>query len=432
MTDAATSSPAAPPASASQQRYTAVAIALHWIIAFAIIGMIAVGWTMETLQHGDLEARALYQQVVQLHKSFGITILLLSVARVIWRLMNPPPPEVPMPGWQALAASAVHVLFYVLIIAMPLSGWIMASSSAAFETRYFGLVDIRLPILPTLPMESREGIENAAGSLHSAFAWVIVGLLVLHVAAALKHQLIDRDGLLARMAPGLFGRTAGPVDNGHGAIWAFGSAALIFAAVVGAGMLSAQPVGPAVAEEQQQPQSKAPTWVVDPAKSSLAFKFGYMGTAYEGKFPEWTAQIQLDTDAAPNQQTPVDGYVRVAIPVGKITTGQSYFDENVVQGDWFDVPNFPEAVFAVTGGVYKLSATSYEATGVLKLKGVDHPVRLPFTLAIDGTTATMHGEVTVARLDLGIGKATAHEAAGDAEWVGNDVQIIVDVVASRQ
>lgn len=285
MTDAATSSPAAPPASASQQRYTAVAIALHWIIAFAIIGMIAVGWTMETLQHGDLEARALYQQVVQLHKSFGITILLLSVARVIWRLMNPPPPEVPMPGWQALAASAVHVLFYVLIIAMPLSGWIMASSSAAFETRYFGLVDIRLPILPTLPMESREGIENAAGSLHSAFAWVIVGLLVLHVAAALKHQLIDRDGLLARMAPGLFGRTAGPVDNGHGAIWAFGSAALIFAAVVGAGMLSAQPVGPAVAEEQQQPQSKAPTWVVDPAKSSLAFKFGYMGTAYEGKFP---------------------------------------------------------------------------------------------------------------------------------------------------
>jgi cytochrome b561 len=435
MTDAVTQAATAglPPASASQQRYTAVAIALHWIIAFAILGLIAVGWTMENLQHGDLEARALYQSIVQLHKSFGITVLLLSVARIIWRLMNPPPPEPAMPGWQAFAASAVHVLFYVLIIVMPLSGWIMASSSAAFETRYFGLVDIRLPVLPTLPMESREGIENAAGTVHELLPWVIIALFVLHVGAALKHQFVDRDGLLARMAPGLFGRTAGPPDNGHGAIWAFGSAALIFAAVVGASMVSVSPTaGPAVAEEQQQPASNAPTWIVDPAKSTLAFRFGYMGTAYEGKFPEWTAQIQLDTDAAPNQQTPVDSYVRVAIPVGKISTGQSYFDENVVQGDWFDVPKFPEAVFEVTGGIYKLSPTDYEATGVLTLKGVDHPVRLPFTLDVDGTTATMHGEVTLARLDLGIGKSTAHEAAGDAEWVANDVQVIVDVVATRQ
>lgn len=438
MTDAATQAAAAPaappPASATQQRYTAVAIALHWIIAFSIIGLIAVGWTMETLQHGDLEARAQYQSIVQLHKSFGITILLLSVARIVWRLMNPPPPEPPMPGWQAFAANAVHLLFYALIIVMPLSGWIMASASANFETRYFGLVDIRLPVLPTLPMESREGIENAAGTVHELLPWVIIALLVLHVGAALKHHFVDRDGLLARMAPGLFGRTAGPVDNGHGAIWAFGSAILIFAAVVGASMLSAPPAaGPAVAEEQQQPVfSKAPAWTVDAAKSSLAFKFGYSGVEYEGKFPDWTAQIQLDTDAAPNQQTPVDGYVRVAIPLAKVATGQDYFNDNVVQGDWFDVVKFPEAVFEVKGGVYKLSPTDYEATGVLNIKGVDHPVRLPFKLTIEGTTATMHGEVTLARLDLGIGKSTAAEPAGDAEWVRNEVQVIVDVVATRQ
>lgn len=439
MTDAATQaapvSAAPPPASASQQRYTAVAIALHWIIAFSIIGLIAVGWTMETLQHGDLEARAQYQSIVQLHKSFGITVLLLSVARIVWRLMNPPPPEPPMPGWQAFAASAVHILFYVLIIVMPLSGWIMASASAAFETRYFGLVDIRLPVLPTLPMDSREGIENAAGTIHEFLPWVIIALLFLHVGAALKHHFVDRDGLLARMAPGLFGRTAGPVDDGRGAIWAFGAAIVIFAVVVGASMLSATPAAaPAVAEEEQQQPvlSKAPAWTVDPAKSSLAFKFGYMGTEYTGKFPDWTAQIQLDTDAAPNQQTPVDGYVRVAIPLAKVATGQSYFDENVVQGDWFDVTKFPEAVFEVKGGVYKLSPTDYEATGVLNLKGVDHPVRLPFKLTVDGTTATMHGEVTLARMDLGVGKSTATAAAGDAEWVRDAVTVVVDVVATRQ
>ena len=202
MTDTATQAATAdlPPASASQQRYTAVAIALHWIIAFAIIGLIAVGWTMETLQHGDLEARAQYQSIVQLHKSFGITVLLLSVARIIWRLMNPPPAEPPMPGWQKFAASAVHVLFYVLIIAMPLTGWIMASASSDAPTRYFGLVDIRLPVIPGLDAGTREGLEESFEQVHGNLAWVIIGLLVLHVAGALKHQFVDREPELERMS----------------------------------------------------------------------------------------------------------------------------------------------------------------------------------------------------------------------------------------
>lgn len=439
MTDAAAQPDAAaapPPAAAIQQRYTAVAIALHWIIAFCIIGLIAVGWTMENLDTSTLDGRAQYQSIVQLHKSFGITVLLLSVARIVWRLMNPPPPEPPMPGWQAFAANAVHLLFYGLIIVMPLTGWIMASASPAFETKYFGLFDARLPVLPTLPLETREAVDETFESVHSALAWVIVGLLGLHVGAALKHHVVDRDGLLARMAPGVFGRTAGPPDNGHGALWAFGSAVAVFAVILGAStMLNAPPStsGPAIAEEnQQQPASKAPAWTVDAAKSTLKFRFGYMGTDYEGVFPDWTAQIQLDTDAAPNQETPVDGYVRVAIPLAKVSTGQSYFDGNVTQGDWFDVASHPEAVFEVTGGIYKLSATAYEATAVLTIKGQDHPVRLPFTLAVDGSTATMHGEVTLSRLDLGVGKATAAEARGDEEWVRDGVQVIVDVVATRQ
>jgi cytochrome b561/polyisoprenoid-binding protein YceI len=442
MTDAATqpTTSAAPPVSATQQRYTAVAIALHWIIAFSIIGMIAVGWTMENLDPSTLDGRAQYQSIVQLHKSFGITILLLSVARIAWRLMNPPPPEPPMPGWQAFAANAVHVLFYILMIAMPLSGWIMASASPAFETKYFGLFDARLPVLPTLPLESREAVDETFGSVHSALAWVVIGLLVLHVAGAVKHHFIDKDGLLARMAPGLFGRTAGPLDKGHGEIWAFGSAVVVFATILGASMALNAPASLAAAvmteEEEQQPASSAPTWVVDAAKSTLKFRFGYMGQDYEGTFPEWTARIQLDTDAGPNQQTPVDGYVRVAIPLAKVSTGESYFDGNVTQGDWFDVGAHPEAVFEVKGGIYKLSPTDYEATGVLTLKGVAHPVRLHFTLAITNeggaAPATMHGEVTLNRLDLGVGKATIAEARGDEEWVANPVQVIVDVVATRQ
>ncbi len=428
MIDAATQ-PAAP-ATPQQQRYTAVAIALHWIIAFSIIGLIAVGWTMGTMEPGPD-----YFQIVQLHKSFGITILLLSVARLIWRLMNPPPPEPPMPKWQSFFASAVHVLFYILIIAMPLTGWIMASASSDAPTRFFGLVDIRLPGIPALDAGTRNGLEEGFEQVHGNLAWVIIGLLVLHVAGALKHHFVDKDGLLARMAPGLFGRTTGPPDNGQGHIWAFGAAALIFAAIAGFSLLSARPnetLAATATEEQQQPASTAPAWTVDYGKSSLKFRAGYQGDAFEGTFPDWTAQIQLDTAAPPNPDTPVDGYIRIAIPMGKVSTGEAYFDENVTQGDWFDVSKHPEAVFEVTGGVYKLSDTQYEATGVLKLKGVDHPVRLPFTLTLDGNSATARGEVTLQRLTLGVGADTLAEPKGDAEWVANDVAVVIDVTATRQ
>src|SRR5262245_57020657 len=105
---------------ARQQRYTSVAIALHWTIALLIIGMIAFGWILEDMAGGPGSAKT---SLIQVHKSVGITILLLSVARIVWRLMNPPPPEPPMPHWQKLLATSVHILLYVLIIAMPLTGW---------------------------------------------------------------------------------------------------------------------------------------------------------------------------------------------------------------------------------------------------------------------------------------------------------------------
>ena len=423
-----------PPATTSQQRYTAVAIALHWAIALLIIGMIAAGWIVDEMPGGPGSPKT---AIIQIHKSVGITILLLTVARIVWRIMNPPPAEPPMPKWQSLLASSVHILLYVLMLAMPLSGWIMASAEISqHETRYFGTVEMYVPGIPGLPAETREGLASTFGSLHSAGAWVIIGLLVLHIAGAVKHQFIDKDGLLARIAPGLFGRTTGPVDDGHGSIWAFGGAALLFAIVAGLSF-SAPPAAIAPAEttaaENAAPKSNAPAWAVDYEKSSIVFRSGYMGRPFEGRFTKWSAQIQLDTDATPpNPNTPVDGYIRVAIPLSSAQTGEPYYDENVGQGDWFDVAKYPKAVFEVTGGVFKDSDTQYEATGVLRIKGGVHPVRLPFTLKIDGATATAHAETTLKRMALGIGASTLTEEKGDAEWVQDDVLVVIDLVATRQ
>jgi cytochrome b561 len=182
--------------------------------------------------------------------------------------------------------------------------------------------------------------------------------------------------------------------------------------------------------------SPAPTWAVDAKQSSIVFKSVYMGRPFEGRFNGWTANIQFDP------AKPEDARIKVTIPMtdsatkkSNIATGQPYFDDNVTQGDWFNVAKFSEATFAVNEGVLKNPDGSYEATGVLHLKGQDFPLRLPFTLAITGSQAKMHGEVKLARTQLGIGKDTrtsANPKNGDEEWVQDQVTVVVDVLATRQ
>ena len=438
------------PAAASGQRYTAVAIGLHWAIALGIIGMLAFGFVLDSMTYGPGSPKT---ALVQLHKATGITILLLSVARVIWRLMNPPPAEPPMPKWQSLLATTVHVFLYILILAMPLTGWIMASASMAHDTRFFGTLEVSLPGFSGMPADQREGIDKAFHSVHGNLAWVIIAFLALHVAGAIKHQFIDKDGLMARMAPGIFGRTAGPPDNGHGVFWAFGASVLVFAAVAGAQLVSSTaPITSAsiaAAEPATAPpastdpattappgmeparfakNSPAPAWTVDTAQSSIKFTGAYMGRAFTGKFPKFDATIQFDP------AKPEDARIRVVVPIAPVDAGDPYFTENVTQGDWLDAKNNPEAVFEVNQGVFKDSETQYEATGILTIKGQKIPVRLPFKLEINGANAKMHGETTLQRLAAGIGKGTLAKkpAKGDDEWVDDDIKVIVDVVATRQ
>jgi cytochrome b561 len=416
---------------ARQQRYTAVAIALHWLIALAIVGMIALGWYMTGLPTTTTAERGQQFTLFQLHKSIGVTILLLSVARVVWRLMNPPPPEPPMPGWQAGAQKAVHVFLYILIIVMPLSGWIMVSASpTGIDTILYKTVQWpHLPGLSTLPLETRQQLREPLEFVHSKLAWVIIVLLGLHVAGALKHQFIDKDHLLARMWPGLFGRTGGPPRKGKGGLIAFGAAILLFGVVAGAGLIggaNSSSAAPPPASDAAR-ASPAPVWTVDPAKSAIVFKGAYMGRPFQGKFANWTSTIQFDPDK------PETARIRVVVKTASAATGEPYFDDSLKEGDWFDISKTPDAVFEVNEGVLKDGPTQYEATGVLTLKGVRYPLRLPFTLEIAGKTAKMHGETSLKRLAMGIGKGTpAEKPAGDAEWVQDDVALVVDVVASRQ
>lgn len=181
--------------------YTSVAIGLHWLIAFLAIGQIAGGLYIEGLPDS---ADAERFQLIQLHKSFGITILLLTLGRLAWRLGHKPPPlPAAMPAWQKTAARGLHVGFYVLLIGVPLGGWAMVSASPLAETvktYLFGVVP--WPHLPFFDgVADRKALTHDIGELHELGAKLMIAMIVLHVGAALKHWLVDRDGVLQSMLP---------------------------------------------------------------------------------------------------------------------------------------------------------------------------------------------------------------------------------------
>ncbi|WP_296650068.1 cytochrome b [Rhodoferax sp.] len=175
-------------------RYSAPAIALHWLLAGGIIGLFALGIYMHELPFSPWRLK-LYNW----HKWAGMAVLLLSAVRLFWRLTHRPP-ALPatmigaMPVWQAQAYHATHHLMYLLFFAVPLLGWTY-SSAAGFPIVWLGL----LP-LPDL-LSADKALAELIRPWHQWTAFALMGLVALHVAAALKHHWVDRDGLMQRILP---------------------------------------------------------------------------------------------------------------------------------------------------------------------------------------------------------------------------------------
>lgn len=182
-------------------RYTRVAIALHWLIALAILGQFASGlWMVDAVKVPETQAQAF--QVYQLHKSVGLTVLVLSLVRLAWRLLHRPPPlPYGMSKGARTAAHVTHAFLYVAMIAMPLLGWAMVSASPfGFPTVVFGW--FTWPHIPWFfEATDKPALEALFKSAHRYLAYATGAALMLHVLAAMKHQFVDRDGLLSRMMP---------------------------------------------------------------------------------------------------------------------------------------------------------------------------------------------------------------------------------------
>ncbi|WP_296510543.1 cytochrome b [Rhodoferax sp.] len=180
---------------AGTKRYSLTAIVLHWVLGLALIGIFAVGIYMTDLPFSPTRLK-LYNW----HKWAGVTILALSVLRLLWRLTHRPPAlpgkiAAAMPAWQHWAHHGTHHALYALFFLVPLIGWAY-SSAAGFPIVVFGV----LPLPDFVPAD--KALAEMIKPFHELSAFALIGLAGLHIAAALKHQWVDRDGLINRMLPG--------------------------------------------------------------------------------------------------------------------------------------------------------------------------------------------------------------------------------------
>ena len=392
-------------------RYSAVAIALHWAIAFGILFMIWLGWNMDGKESW-----------FQFHKSVGITILVLTVARIIWRVMNPPPPlPADMKPWESKASHAVHIGFYALMVIMPLTGWLTVSISYDFDipTVIFGLFS--WPDIPGVGFLENETAYAVISNIHSKLAYVAFALLALHVGGALKHEFGPEEGVLKRMLPGLFGKTDKPSPPPRGFLAAFGAAVALFLIIAFVPQLFSSSGGESGSGDAPADVSEVsiePNWTVDYGQSLLAFTFTHEGQTYEGSFSDWNADIDFDADNLAAAE------VLVTVKTGSATTPKKLYTDSLKSTEWFGVSSFPQATVHLTG--FQQTGTLYSADATLQIKDGSVTVPFTFTLEEEGASTVMTGDTTVERTPLDLGQTSDASAA----YVSESVRIDVRVVAS--
>lgn len=468
------------------RRYTLVAIILHWLIAILIIGMIFVGWWMGDALHNrdnTPEIRQLGYDITQLHKSMGITILALSLFRLVWRLGHKTPAlPINMAPWERIVAKSTHVGFYAAMLIMPLSGWILVSASRIpIQTTWFHLFNI-----PHLPVPRSHELHELAETVHGKLAWVILALLALHVGAAILHQFQRRDRVVMAMAPWvkqldaqrpnfLFGAALPRISTlilggaGLGAIaavylWSQSllapesparpparpdavtrSAANESSIVLGdSNSASGGPVSDGVLSADQTATAALPDandWTITPNRATATPPAN--GVAYPVSLPVWrvdAAKSELrfssthfgrdfsgtfakwSADIIFSPDALAQSHTLILVDLASAKTGNPEYDSSLPQDDWFAVQKSAQAKFETTRFVAK-GADRYEAIGNLTLRGKTIPVTLPFTLTIKNGVASMNGTTSLDRLAFGIGQASDPNAEYVARIVRLDIKL---------
>lgn len=380
----------------THDRYGSVARSLHWLTALIILTNIGLGLLANRLSMEALETKIL---LFSLHKTLGLMAFAVALTRILWALTQTRPvPLHPERRAETFLAETVHWVLYAAMLMVPLTGWIEHAATEGFAPILWPFGQ-NLPLVPKSP-----DFAEAMAQVHHVFAWMLMGAVALHVAGALKHAVIDRDSVLARM---LRGAPAGkPLQQRHL------RPALAAVAIFAAGTAFA------IAPRDHDPQpaaaleQAASEWQVQ--DGTLGFSVVQMGAAVEGGFSDWTAAIEFDPDSG-------TGHVDVTINMASVTIGT--VTDQAKGAEFFDVAQHPTATYSAD---IRPEGDGFVAEGPLNLKGQQVPVTLSFTLDIAQGTARMSGQAQMDRRDWNIGQGYDNESS-----VGFPVQLQVDLTATR-
>jgi cytochrome b561 len=180
------------------QKYSGVAVLLHWVIAVLIIVNVILSHVTELIPEESIRF------VIDTHKSIGITVLGLVLMRILWRMTHrPPPPAESLQSWEKTLSKGAHAFLYLLMVAMPVTGWMHDSAWKAapeIPLNWFGLFEVpRIAAIMSIEPERKEQVHGILGSWHENMGYVLIALVLLHIAGALKHQFLDGEAELQRM-----------------------------------------------------------------------------------------------------------------------------------------------------------------------------------------------------------------------------------------
>ncbi|MEM1288002.1 MAG: cytochrome b/b6 domain-containing protein [Pseudomonadota bacterium] len=407
----------------TDRRYTSLAIILHWVIAFAIFFQMTSGKWMVS---AGAAATPWVFTTFQIHKTVGISILALTLARIIWRLANPAPA---LPGgmkrWEISVSKLTHVAFYALLVIIPLTGWAMASVSPTGVPTFFLLLE-SLPFahIPfgAMTLEMRHSVEVLFKQAHANLSLLMGVLIFLHIAAALKHQFVARDNLIARM---LISARTTPISIPSFATGcvALGSAFLLVAGGIAWG-IAQKSVTPAATETETETvaaaAASADAWIVDQDQSQLGFTLTFSGNPVTGMIANWSADVIFEPSALDQARA------EVTIDMASMTLSDGILQAQSAGGDGFDTANHPTATFFAENFEAADDGT-FIADGTLTLRGVSVPAPVAFSFEETDGVASVSGSVELNRIDFGIGAVSA----ADEAWIKHAVLVELDLVATR-
>lgn len=396
----------------SPSGYGSAVRALHWLTALLILTALGLGLYLEdqptTTDAEVARAAALYS----LHKTIGVAVFFVALARILWATgQTKPRPLHPERRLETFLGEFVHGALYGAMVVMPLSGWIGHAATTGFAPILWPFGQ-SLPFVPKSP-----ALAELLATVHVIASKVLIVTLILHVAGALKHALIDRDATLSRMISGSgpLPPAAGP--TGHGAPIA---ALAVWAVIVAGGLalgLNRPAEAPAALDETAAApataSASAGNWAVE--TGTIAFTVRQMGAEVAGTFTGWTADIAYDEASR-------TGSIRVIMPLSGMSLGA--VTQQAAGPEFFDIAAHPEASFAAD---IADKAGQLTATGTLALRGKEVPVELPFDLAITGDKAEVTGAVTLDRRDFGMGPSYPDETT-----VGFPVRVDIALTAHRK